>query len=160
MDRDRRAGNCRLTLVHLPASGQNGDMMFVLFIATVFATCLFHRWEHRVMIDDLRRLLPALGQNDGKLPDGHDWRVIARDHEDLVLRRAFMVPDKTAALRYAVPVFMAAVMMIVLGQIAMGIGYAAFCAVKWFGSDVRLQTESPAGYAVYLGSTKIFGEPL
>lgn len=134
-------------------------MMFILFIAVLFALALFHRWEHRVMIADLKQVLPLL-QAGTPLPVTQDWRVVAQDGRAWVLRRAFHVPDKTAALRYAMPVLLAAVMMIGLANIPLGLGYAVFCAVKWFGTDIRLEALPTAAYRVELVGIKMFGEPL
>ena len=134
-------------------------MMFMLFIAVLFTLALFHRWEHRVMIADLKLALAAL-QTSGALPAAQDWRAVSQSGGTWILRRAFHVPDKTAALRYAVPVLLAAVMMIGLANIPLGIGYVFFCAVKWFGTDIELQTAPVPGYGVKLAGIKMFGEPL
>lgn len=112
------------------------------------------------MINDLRRFIPAMPQDSGAVPDGHDWRIIRQEGAVRVLRRAFMVPDKTAVMRYAVPVALAAVIMIMLGNILLGLGYAAFCTVKWLCTDIHLKTVEEPEYSVQLGRTKIFGEPL
>lgn len=134
-------------------------MMFVLFIAVLFALGLFHRWEHRVMIADLKQVLPPL-QTSGAVPAAQDWRIVSQDADTWVLRRAFHVPDKTAAMRYAVPVLLAAVMMIGLANIPLGLAYAAFCTVKWFAVDIHLQAAPLPAYSVKLAGIKMFGEPL
>ncbi len=133
--------------------------MFVLFIAVLFTLGLFYRWEHRVMIADLRRALPAL-QADRTLTAAHDWRIVSQGAGTWVLRRSFHVPDKTAAGRYAAPVLLAAVMMIGLGNIPLGLGYAAFCIIKWFAVDTELQASPLHAYSVKLAGIKMFGEPL
>ena len=135
-------------------------MLFVLFIAVLFALGLFHRWEHRVMIADLKGVLPLLQAGAEPLPATQDWRVVSQGSGTWVLRRAFHVPDKTAALRYAVPVLLAAVMMIGLGNIPMGIAYAVICTLKWFAADTEVKTAPLAEYTVKLAGIKLFGEPL
>lgn len=147
-------------LAQKPWHGQNSSMMFLIFIAVVFALGLFHRWEHRVMIADLKQVLPLLKTGAAEITAAQDWRLISQAEGYWTLRRAFHVPDRTAALRYAMPVLLAATMMIGLANIPMGIGYAVFCVTKWFGTDIQIKTAPLAEYAVQCAGIKIFGEPL
>jgi len=135
-------------------------MTFIIFIAVVFALGFFHRWEHRVMIADLKQVLPLLKTGSTEIPVGQDWRIVSRTDRYWTLRRAFHVPDRAAAVRYAVPVLLAAVMMIGLANILLGMGYALFCAVKWFWVEINVKTDTPAAYTVQCAGIKIFGEPL
>ena len=68
-------------------------MAFVIFLLLVYGLCLFHRFEHRVMIKDLARLVPFLPLQNG-IPARHDWRQVGGNAETPVLKRAFHIYGK------------------------------------------------------------------
>lgn len=131
-------------------------MNFIVFILLIYLLALFHRFEHRAMIADLTRL-SALLPLQGGVPAGHDWRRTGGTHDAPRLKRGFDVPDKKAALRYALPVVFAAAMMIVLQDFMLAGIYTGLCAVKWFGLSVVL---TPADYRVMAGKATLLREAL
>lgn len=140
-------------------------MVFIFFISTVFAIALFHRWEHRMMIGDIARILPALSAgNTAEIETAHDWRIVraadASSPEKWMLRRAFHAQRRQAMPRYVMPVIFTAAIMIGLGSIKLGTCYALLCAGKWFLTSVEVSLEPPATYDVTLFGLRLFGEPV
>ncbi|MDP2204749.1 MAG: hypothetical protein Q8K65_00415 [Alphaproteobacteria bacterium] len=131
-------------------------MNFLIFILLVYFLALFHRFEHRVMIRDLARLAGCLPLEDG-VPEGHDWRQTGGTKEAPQLKRGFDIPDKTAVLRYALPIVFAAAMMIALQDFTMAGVYILLCTAKWFALGVTL---TRAEYKITLGRFTLLREAL
>ncbi|MDY0009176.1 MAG: hypothetical protein RBS08_05680 [Bdellovibrionales bacterium] len=135
-------------------------MAFVIFLLLVYGLCLFHRFEHRVMIKDLARLVPFLPLQNG-IPAGHDWRQAGGNAETPLLKRAFHIYGKDDVLRYAVPVMAAAVILIALQSFVFAGGYILFCLIKWFCTAAELHgadTAKPAGYKIKCGHSVLWQE--
>jgi hypothetical protein len=131
-------------------------MHFIVFMLLVYTLALFHRFEHRAMVADLSRLAADLPLRCG-VPRGHDWRQTGGTEEAPQLKRGFELPDRTAVLRYALPVVFAAAMMIVLQDFTLAGGYVALCAAKWFGLSVTL---TRGAYAVSAGGITLLKDSL
>jgi len=131
-------------------------MAFIIFMLLVYLMALFHRFEHRAMIADLARMAACLPL-DGGVPKGHDWRQTGGTNDAPQLKRGFDVPDKTAVLRYALPVFFAAAMMIALQDFMLAGAYILLCTAKWFGFGVTLTRDD---YKITLGHFTLLREAL
>jgi hypothetical protein len=131
-------------------------MVFIVFMLLVYALALFHRFEHRVMIRDLARLAQALPLQ-GSVPEGHDWRQTGGTAAAPQLKRGFEVPDRTALLRYALPVVFAAAIMIALQDFTMAGVYILLCTAKWFALGVVL---TRTDYKIMLGTVTLLREDL
>lgn len=137
-------------------------MMFVVFIALIYAIGFFHRFEHREMIRDLRALLPLLPLG-ADMPPPHDWRRTGGTAERPQLKRAFNPATARAATRYALPVLFTVVLIIVLQAYIFATAYAAVCMVKWFYLHAELTRQPQTGkgsYALLIGNWQILGEDL
>jgi len=150
----------------LQRAAQNTRMMFFVFILLIYGMGLFHRFEHRAMIADLRALLPLVPMA-GEPPAPHDWRRCGGTDAKPLLKRAFNPRGAAAALRYAMPVLFAAVMLIVLQAYVFAACYIALCAVKWFAVSAELAPrddntkDSRKGrYTLRLGTWTLLGEDI
>ncbi len=142
-------------------------MQFVAFITIFFATVLFHRREHVLMIAELKTLhkkladaAPIEARLEAQLK-GEDWRLVSLRGTQAGLRRAFEVPGTEAVLRYAVPVALCCLMLLgLMNWIVPGV-YAGIMVLKWFASVTVLDTDPYLPrYEVRLFGLRLFGEGL
>lgn len=142
-------------------------MLYPIFLFLIWAIALFHVWEHRRFIEELRKLQrvlasfsPAKEELAEKLK-GRDWRIVSLEGTKLGLRRAFMVKDGFSAARYAAPVAFIVASLLVLETWIMAGVYFALMVVKWFMTKTVLDV-SPvnARYDVTLFGMTLFGEEL
>ncbi|MEZ0260286.1 MAG: hypothetical protein ACAH80_04710 [Alphaproteobacteria bacterium] len=142
-------------------------MKYPFFLFLIWTIALFHVWEHRRFIEELRRLQRVLAdfnpvrEATAEKLKGHDWRIVSLDGTKLGLRRAFMVKDAFSAARYAMPVLFVALSLLVLESWSMAGAYLAGVIIKWFVTKTVLEL-SPANprYDVRLLGVPLFGEPL
>jgi hypothetical protein len=142
-------------------------MLYPIFLFLIWAIALFHVWEHRRYIEELRKLQRVLA-NFSPVRDtlaeqlkGCDWRIASLEGTKLGLRRAFLVKDGFSAARYASPVLFVTLSLLVLETWAMSGVYLVLVIVKWFVTKTVLDI-SPANarYDVTLFGATLFGEPL
>jgi hypothetical protein len=142
-------------------------MLYPIFLFLIWAIALFHVWEHRRFIEELRKLQrvlagfsPAREELQEKLK-GRDWRIVALQGTRLGLRRAFVVKDGFSAARYAAPVAFIVLSLLVLETWIMAGIYFALVFTKWFLTKTVLDV-SPANarYDVTLFGITLFGEEL
>lgn len=142
-------------------------MLYPLFLLMIWAIALFHVWEHRRFIEELRKLqrvlagfAPARETLAEQLKD-RDWRIVSLEGTKLGLRRAFNVKDGFSAARYAVPVLFMTLSLLVLEAWVMAGVYLISILIKWF-LTVSVLDISPANprYDVRLLGLKLFGEEL
>jgi hypothetical protein len=142
-------------------------MQFVAFITLFFATALFHRREHVLMIEELKTLhrkladpAPSEARLEAQLK-GDDWRLVYLRGTQAGLRRAFEVPGTEAILRYAVPVALCCLMLLgLMNWIVPGV-YAGIMILKWFVSVTVLDTDPYLPrYEVRMFGIRLFGEAL
>lgn len=142
-------------------------MQFFAFISLFFATALFHRREHVLMISELKALHKKLAD---PAPDaarlaqqlqGDDWRLVYLRGTQAGLRRAFEVPGTEAILRYAVPVALCCLMLLgLMNWVVPGV-YAGIMILKWFASVTVLDTDPYLPrYEVRMFGLRLFGEAL
>lgn len=142
-------------------------MLYPIFLFLIWAIALFHVWEHRRYIEELRKLQRVLADFSPareKLAEqlkGRDWRLVSLEGTKAGLRRAFMVKDSFSAARYAAPVMFITLSLLLLETWAMAGAYLAAVIVKWFLTKTVLDV-SPANarYDVTLLDWEMFGEPL
>ncbi len=142
-------------------------MQFIVFITLFFATVLFHRREHVLMIAELKTLhskladpAPTQVRLEAQLKD-EDWRLVSLRGTQAGLRRAFEVPGTEAILRYAVPVALCCLMLLgLMNWIVPGV-YAGIMILKWFVSVTVLDTDPYLPrYEVRMFGLRLFGEGL
>jgi len=142
-------------------------MLYPIFLFLIWAIALFHVWEHRRYIEELRKLQRVLAnftparETLAELLKCRDWRIVSLEGTKLGLRRAFNVKDGFSAARYAAPVVFVALSLLVLETWTMSGVYLAAIVVKWFVTKTVLEL-SPANprYDVTLFGAALFGEPL
>ena len=142
-------------------------MKFLIFISVMFVIGLFHRREHVRYENGLYALRKEL---ESDKPDetaikeklkGRDWRVTGLDRTYVLLKRAFNVPGKEDALRYAVPVVTLCVVIVYLEMWALSAVYGAALALKWFVAETALDLDPfTPRYEARIFGKRIFGAPL
>lgn len=105
-------------------------MTFFLFTGLLWLTALFHVWDHRWFERDLRKMLHA------PMPDPAtgDWRLIGGRaiDMDLRLRRAFIIRNSADILRYAGPIVIFCLWLLLFRSWGLALSYGAIVVVKWF----------------------------
>lgn len=142
-------------------------MLYPIFLFLIWSIALFHVWEHRRYIEELRKLQRVLAgfspvrEELAEKLKGRDWRIVSLEGTKLGMRRAFAVKDGFSAGRYAAPVLFLTLSLLVLETWAMCGAYLAAVIVKWFMSKTVLDV-SPANprYDVTLFGFELFGEAL
>lgn len=142
-------------------------MMYPLFLFSIWAIALFHVWEHRRYIEELRglqRVVANFTPSRETLTEqlkGRDWRIVSLEATKLGLRRAFMVKGAFSAARYAAPVVFFVLCLLLLESWNMAAGYFFAIVIKWF-LTVTVLDVSPANprYDLRLFGVTLFGEPL
>ncbi|MDE1151404.1 MAG: hypothetical protein PW788_02610 [Micavibrio sp.] len=120
-------------------------MPFLIFICSIFALAYYQRLEHRQLIVSLRALQKQLAcETPGRTLieqqlETEDWRVIDLENTRLSLRRKFMVQDRQALIRYAIPVIILCVILVLLQNFILAALCIAGLAIKWFVSVTVLE---------------------
>lgn len=142
-------------------------MKFLVFISVMFVIGLFHRREHVRYENELYALRKEL---ESDKPDeaaikerlkGRDWRLTGMDRTYVLLKRAFNVPGKEDALRYAVPIVTLCVIIIYLKMWVFSAVYGAVLALKWFAAQTALDLDPfTPRYETRLFGRRLFGQQL
>jgi hypothetical protein len=131
-------------------------MLFAVFMIILWGLALFHRHEHR----QLPAALASIDRNGiytiGSKIDGQDWRVIADTPDKLVIKRAFEPVGTAGKLRYAIPVFALALMMILLQSIPTTILYLGFLYLRWFILRIEIEKGAEPTFHVLVGAHQIY----
>lgn len=135
-------------------------MIFVVFLLLIWSAALFHRAEHRQLPQELRRLDSTQGWVTGARIAGHDWRLMAEKDDGFVLKRAFHPEGISGVLRYALPILFLAVMMIVLQNIPLTLGYLAFLYLRWFAVEIIFYPAPDSRFHVVLWDRTIYKDVL
>lgn len=125
-------------------------MKFFLFTGLLWICAMFHLWEHRRFERDLR-LLEA-----GEAMAAGDWRPVAlpKGAAGLALKRAFAIRDRMDIFRYAAPVLIFCLWLLLLRSWGLAFAYAAIVAVKWF--CVTTVWERADAYYLYICGRRFF----
>lgn len=126
-------------------------MTFLLLGFLLWVSGLFHLWDHRRAESDVRSVM------DGKDPAAHDWLVVGQDGASLLLRRAFNPLGRADQLRYAGPIVIFALWLLVFKSWPAAFLYASVVMVKWFLSVIVVDTAKRL-YEARLFGHKLFGE--
>jgi hypothetical protein len=133
-------------------------MQFVIFLLLLWGAGYFYIWEHRKFERDLARLRGLVDGSD-LLPQNEDWRLVARHGTAYHLRRAFRVCSRDDFIRYAVPVAIFCLLLLILGSWLWAFAFGAIACVKWFVTVTVLHAEA-ARYEVLVGHQRVFGGAL
>lgn len=118
---------------------------------------MFHQREHRLFETELKKIAVKLAA--GENLDNEDWRIMGRDGGIYKLKRAFRIPGREDLIRYAVPVILAAIILILLQSWALGFAYILLLGVKWFATVTVIDVKKSA-YSVTLFGFRIFGQDI
>lgn len=145
----------------------HGMGKFLVFIAVVAAIGLFHRREHIRYEDELfllRKELESEKPVEAEIKErlkGRDWRLTGMDRTCALLKRAFNVPGREDALRYAVPIVLFCVLIVYLGMWRMAALYGGALALKWFAAQTALDLDPfTPRYEARLFGRRLFGQSL
>lgn len=140
---------------------------FFVFIAVIAVIGLFHRREHVRYEDELfllRKELESDKPNEAAIKEklqGRDWRLTGMDRTYALLKRAFNVPGREDALRYAVPIVLLCVLIVYLDMWRMAAVYGGVLALKWFVAQTALDLDPfTPRYEARLFGRRLFGLPL
>ena len=127
---------------------------------------LYYRAMHVAYIKELGSLAHRIGGLDAAALTAEDWSLVKREENIFILKRAFEVGNKDkgfnkqALLRYCPPFFFFGVMLFLLQDWKLALGYAAGVAVGWVYAETTLTTGVVASYEVRIFGYRLFGEPL
>lgn len=112
---------------------------------------MFHLWDHRRFEEDLRRL--DAGQ--GSFAAG-DWRPAAlpAGESGTALKRAFIIRGQADLARYAAPVVLFCLWLLLFRSWGLAGIYAAIIACKWFAVTTVL--DNGGSYRCYFAGKKFF----
>ena len=111
---------------------------------------MFHLWDHRRFETDLRRYM------DGERE--LDWRELGHDGQ-LVLKRAFKITSRADIWRYATPVALLFVWLLVFRYWTPAIMYVLAVSAKWFAAQTHVDI-AQRSYEITLFGKRLFGAKL
>jgi len=127
---------------------------------------LYYRAMHVAYIKELAALAPRIGGLDAASLAAEDWRVVKKEENIFFLKRAFEVGskdkgfNKRALMRYCPPFFFFGIILFLLQDWKLALGYAACVAIGWFYAETALTTGPVASYDLRIFGYKLFGERL
>ena len=126
-------------------------MKFLLLGFLLWVTGLFHLWDHRRAETDARAVM------DGADPASLDWRPVGQEGAYVLLRRAFNPLRREDQWRYAGPVVVFVLWLLVFKSWGLAFFYAGLVMIKWFLSVMAIDV-SARRYEARLFGKRLFGE--